>query len=791
MSRTKKELEEENHLFRKRVSELEQIRSFQSNDLVPDNRFQSIIETNVDIFWETDPEARFNYVSPQVKKYWNIEPEDVIGKRPIDLLIDKDRGLDSAEIEALIADHKPFQGLVLRTKVGDIESFVEVNGVPYFATTGQFLGYRGITRDITRRIIAENALKESNRVALERLSEIEYLYHNIPMGLCELDLDLRFIRINERLAEINGKSIQEHLGKKVEEVLPSLKGAAEELKNKILHSGQPQLEVEISGYTPAQPGVLRSWSEDWLPLKDLSGKITGINIVVIETTEKKRAEQERRRNEERFRIMGEILPYGIWLCDADGKAIYTSASFLELLNMTMEEMQGFGWADRLVAEEREPMFQKWLHCVRTGEDWDHIHRIIDRNGNIQSVLTRGRPLYDEEGKIYAWAGINLDINDRIASEKEIRNAKDALEQSQKKLNIALDNATIGLWELEVRTGIVSIDVRTERMFGLEPGSFDQTIAGIENLINEEDINNVRKVIEDALYHEVPYEIIFRTKPINGKVRYISAKAIAIKDQKGEVINLSGVNFDITNLKEGTEQLISKLNLDLLRSNSDLQQFAYVASHDLQEPLRMVASFTQLLQKQYAGKLDQNANDYINFAVSGSKRMYELINGLLAYSRVQTKAERFTSVSMNSVVSKTKENLELLIIESKAKVISENLPDIIADESQMIQVMQNLIENGIKFSNETPKIHVSSSQREDMWIFSVKDEGIGVEEQYYERIFRIFQKLHTHQEYKGTGIGLALCKRIVERHGGEIWVESKPGMGAEFFFSIPCRKRPLS
>ena len=238
------------------------------------------------------------------------------------------------------------------------------------------------------------------------------------------------------------------------------------------------------------------------------------------------------------------------------------------------------------------------------------------------------------------------------------------------------------------------------------------------------------------------------------------------------------------MKEGAEKSLIALNKELLRSNNDLQQFAYVASHDLQEPLRMVTSFTQLLQMHYNEKLDERANEYIQFAVDGSKRMYELLNGFLSYSKVQTRGTTLEVISMEKVVKKVQENLRLLIMEKGAKINVESMPMIYANENQMIQLSQNLIDNSIKFCSKKPKIVISSSLEKGKYVFSFKDNGIGIESQYHDRIFRIFQRLHLHDEYTGTGIGLAISRKIVERHGGEIWVESVPGKGSTFRFSIP-------
>jgi len=234
------------------------------------------------------------------------------------------------------------------------------------------------------------------------------------------------------------------------------------------------------------------------------------------------------------------------------------------------------------------------------------------------------------------------------------------------------------------------------------------------------------------------------------------------------------------------QELQKSEADLRRSNADLEQFAYVASHDLQEPLRMVTGYVALLAKRYQGKLDQDADEFIGFATDGAKRMQGLIQDLLTYSRAGTRGKELAPTDCQSIVAETLRALQPAIGESAATVTHDPLPTVMGDASQLGQLFQNLIGNAIKYrDSKPPVVHLSCKQEGGSWLFSVRDNGIGIDPQFAEKIFVIFQRLHTREEYKGSGIGLAVCKKIVERHGGKIWVESELGKGATFYFTLPA------
>jgi light-regulated signal transduction histidine kinase (bacteriophytochrome) len=295
---------------------------------------------------------------------------------------------------------------------------------------------------------------------------------------------------------------------------------------------------------------------------------------------------------------------------------------------------------------------------------------------------------------------------------------------------------------------------------------------------EESLDKIKRTLSGELWEVVELPILRK----DGEIRIALWNSANVYAPDGTTITtIIAQGQDITERKQAEQRL--------KRSNESLEQFAYVASHDLQEPLRIIASYSQLLERRYKDKLDQDADDFIEFIVDAADRMQKLITDLLVFSRVGSKDVAPGRVDSTEVIRKVIAAMSATIEENKAAVTYERLPVLIAPEISFTQIFQNLLGNALKFrSPEPPKIHVAATEHNNEWIFSVRDNGIGIEPQYKERIFQIFQRLHSKQEYPGTGIGLSICKKIVENWGGRIWVESELGKGSTFFFTIPTERR---
>jgi PAS domain S-box-containing protein len=620
-------------------------------------------------------------------------------------------------------------------------------------------------------------LKESENKALILLTESEEkyrtLFNEMSEGFAYLEMindakgnprDYRIINVNPAFEKHTGLT-DDVIGMKASEIYGSLN----------IYWINVYAEVAFLGKNK-EFEIYNAFLEKFFKVSAFSSKQGYIAVIFENITERVLAEKELQstKNYLESLINNANAPIIVW----------NSKLQIKLFNRAFEHLTGYK-SEEVYDKKVEMLFpsssvKEIKNKIQQAlyENWESLEiPILTKTNEIRTVLWNSANIYDQDNNnLISVIAQGNDITERKKAEQK-------LSEAQEKLNLALDNGNIGTWEKDLRNDSLVWDKRMEKMFGFEEGAFDGKNETFEKCLVEEDIPYIRETLRKSIEEDSPYEIVYRIKTTEDNINYINAKALIIKNKLGIPIRLSGVCFDVTDMKKGAERVLIKLNEDLLRSNKELEQFAYVASHDLQEPLRMVANFTQLLASRYKDKLDDNAKEFIHYAVDGATRMQSLINDLLNYSRIGTRGKNFVRVDFNEIFQKAINNLRLSILEKNAIIICDKLPVVLGDEIQMVQLMQNLIGNALKFCDTIPEVHVKAEENSTHYVFSVKDNGIGIDEQYFSKIFLIFQRLMPRNQYSGTGIGLSICKRIVERHGGKIWVDSEVGKGTTFYFSL--------
>jgi PAS domain S-box-containing protein len=504
--------------------------------------------------------------------------------------------------------------------------------------------------------------------------------------------------------------------------------------------------------------------------RDESGEVAGVFAAARDITEIKKAESEIQR-------LANVV-------ESSNDSIITRSIEGNILSWNKGVEHTYGYTAKEVLEknisiiippslkEEENELIENIKAKKTIHENYETTRIT-KNGKIINVSVTISPIYDTLGNLVAISTISRDITENKKAAKKLELAN---KYNRSLLEASLDPlVTIG-----ADGKITNVNHSTKTVTGRNGDELIGTDFSDYFTEPQKAREGYEKVFHDGFVRDYPLEV----KNKNGNTTPVLYNASVYRDESGEVIGVFAAARDITELKEAEDDLKLKLN-ELSRSNAELEQFAYVSSHDLQEPLRMIASYLQLLERKYKGKLDDKADKYIHFSVDGATRMQNLINDLLDFSRVTTQAKELHPTELEPIFKEVLSNLEVSINKNKAIISHDSLPVVMADKIQIAQVFQNLINNAIKFhSEDLPKINISVKKEKNHWLFAVKDNGIGINPTHSDKIFEVFKRLNKKRDYPGTGIGLAICKKIVERHGGRIWVESELGKCSIFYFTLP-------
>ncbi|AFZ71810.1 PAS domain S-box protein [Natronobacterium gregoryi] len=624
---------------------------------------------------------------------------------------------------------------------------------PLFDVDGEFDGAVYALRDVTERKRLESELERT----LERVSDA---FHAI-------DTDWRYTYVNERAKELLGAVDRELVGKNVWEVFPTAVGSRFEREYR--EAMESQETVRFVAYSEV--------ADAWLEVNAYPSE-TGLSVYFRDVTERREREQLLRETKTRLEAATEAGAVGTWEWDVPADEFVTGSAFAKAFGVDPAAARDGVSIERLLASvheaDRERVRAEIEDALDCCSEYEAEYRIRD-DDEIRWVIARGHVECDEGGNPQTFSGALTDITERKQAELEA-------EQQRTQLETLFDVLPVGVVVADGDGSLLRANDTAREIWGRDV--FDaETVVEYENAdavwadsgapVEPEAWTMVQVLEGEAVVDPNVYEI----ETADGSQRIITEHGTPIRDECGNVTRAVVVLTDITERREYQRRLEE--------SNERLEQFAYAASHDLQEPLRMVSSYLQLLETRYADQLDDDAMEFIEYAVDGADRMREMIDGLLAYSRVDTAGEPLEPVGLDDVLADVRRDLEVPIEEHDAEILAESLPRVEGDGNQLRQLFQNLLSNAIEYSgDEPPRVEISAVRDDGEWVISVEDDGIGIEPDDADRIFELFERLHAVGQ-SGSGIGLALCERIVERHGGEIWLESEPGGGSTFFVTLPA------
>jgi len=526
------------------------------------------------------------------------------------------------------------------------------------------------------------------------------------------------------------------------------------------------------------------------PVANEKGWYTHWVAIERDATERRKTDALIRDSEEKRRLIMNAALDAIVCIDTDGIVTFWNPQAEEIFGWKQDEAMGKRLSSIIIPEAYRAMHDHGMEQYKMSGEGPALNTLlelsaINRDGVTFPIELTILPIQQHNDSFFC--AFIRDITER-------KKAETATRRSNERYELVAKATSDAIWDWDMRTGVV---VRSgdglQKLFGYDTLSASGDNDFWRKHVHPDDLQRVverREIMLQTTTNQF-WEDEYRFEKRDGSYAYVYDRGYVIRNKEGKAIRMIGSTQDISALKRSEQQLLElntvleKRASELARSNNELERFAYVASHDLQEPLRMVSSFLQLLDRQYSTKLDDKAREYINYAVGGAERMKRLILDLLSYSRVATVAEPFQAVNMEAVVQHVVQIFESRFEKERITLTIGRLPVVQGSASQLQQLLQNLVGNAIKYKSERPPhIEIGCSEEVGRYVFFVKDNGIGINQKYFEKIFVVFQRLHPVNSYSGTGIGLAICKKIIERHHGEIWVESEEGKGSCFFFSIP-------
>jgi PAS domain S-box-containing protein len=651
-------------------------------------------------------------------------------------------------------------------------------GTPLRDAQGRATGIVGTLSDLTEHKRREEKLRRRSEQLVQRVRALQCL-HEVAYLLAQSELPLE--RIYQRTMELLPLSWSDP-----ENTYARLVVGGREYRSARWRDSEVQHKAEIVADGTAAGRLEIGFAGSGVEPGESRGPTIYVVDVVVASLERmiehRRASECLRRSEQRYRDLFDHMISG-WalnevIVDETGKPV--DARFLEVnpafekfVNLRAEEIASRRMRD--IFPDLEPrQFARYGQVALSGEPahFECYSRSYERHLEI-AVFS------PERGR---FAVVFNDISKRKRAEKTLIESRRRMETLLSNLpGMAYRCKNDPNWTMEF------VSKGCEALTEFKPAELKET--PFAELIDAEDRAAVWDQVQQAIQERRPFQMQYRIRTAGGGSKWVWEQGTAICSESGEVEALEGFITDISERRRAEEELQHKAK-ELAASNAELEQFAYAASHDLQEPLRMIAGYTQLLARRYGGKLDSNADEFMGFTIEATQRMQALIRDLLSYSRVGRASLSRERVDLEQCAQASLANLRAALDENAAEVEMTPLPVVQGQRTQLTQLFQNLIGNAVKYhGDEPPRVRVTAERRGDHWLFAVQDNGIGIDRQYHDQVFDLLRRLHSRREYSGTGIGLAICKKIVENHGGRIWVESESGRGATFQFTLPAEANP--
>jgi len=630
----------------------------------------------------------------------------------------------------------------------------------------------------------EKKIRQVEQDLKQSETNLRTIFENTSSGFLLLDRNLNVISFNNQMNYFTKKSFGFDLQENVNLIAMFMVERQQEFKNLFSMILKGETISNETSY-PQTDGKLIWYSIKGNPVLDQERNIAGVCLTIDNITERKNAEEKLWESEAHLTEAQRLAKMGSWNFNLKADQLTWSEELYNVFGtdkQTFRETHG-SFIDLIDAEDREFALQISSHTQQTGEPFTIEYHITTPKGENRIIQEYGYGVKDENGIVTRLFGTAQDITERKNAEVQIKKQKEQYDELVK-------NIPVGIFKFRMKTdGKMTFDYvspRVCKMIGIKEEDAYRDIMSAFKVVDTDDFGRLMKLIEESFFTKQNF-LWEGSAIINDQLKWMKIESSPKVIEDGDIL-WDGVIIDLTERKKAEEK-IKKYAEELESSNTELEQFAYIASHDLQEPLRMVSSFLQLLVKKYKGQLDDTAEGYINFAVDGAGRMKILIQALLMYSRVGNNKEAFTTVDLNEVALYATKVIEEDIKKNQAVITVSPLPVITANNSLISQLFINLITNAIKYCSDTkPEIEVGYSEDKRNYTIFVKDNGIGIDPKFFDKIFVIFQRLHNKDEYSGTGIGLAICKKIAEIHKGKLWVESEVGKGSTFYFSIPKTKQ---